>query len=49
MAIFDFITQDEIDDLPDGDPAVAFTTFVRIAQRRLVGRTAALEPKDEED
>jgi hypothetical protein len=29
MIIFDFITQEEIDDLPDDDPHVAFVTFVR--------------------
>jgi hypothetical protein len=35
MNVFDFITQEEIDDLPDDDPQLAFMTFVRIAQRRL--------------
>jgi hypothetical protein len=39
MIIFDFITQEEIDDLPDDDPQAAFVRFVRIAQRRLRDRT----------
>jgi hypothetical protein len=43
MIIFDFITQDEIDDLPDNDPQAAFVAFVRIAQRRLGERTAKLD------
>jgi hypothetical protein len=30
--IFDFITQGEINDLPDDDPQSAFTAFVRIPQ-----------------
>jgi hypothetical protein len=38
MMIFDFITQEEIDDLPDDDPRAAFMTPVRIAQRRLGAR-----------
>jgi hypothetical protein len=42
MIIFDFITQEEIEELPDDDPHVAFTTFVRIAQRRLGERTTEL-------
>jgi hypothetical protein len=42
MMIFDFITQDEMDDLPDGDPQSAFTRFVEIARRRLADRTNAL-------
>jgi hypothetical protein len=47
MNIFDFITQDEIDDLPDDDPQAAFVTFVRIAQGRLGTRTAKLDTRDE--
>ncbi len=47
MNIFDFITQEEIDDLPDDDPNVAFTTFVRTAQRRLGERTAELDTDDQ--
>jgi hypothetical protein len=43
MNIFDFITQEEIDDLPDDDPQLAFMTFVRIAQRRLGQRIAELD------
>lgn len=34
MNVFDFVTQDEIDDLSE-DPHLAFMTFVRHAQRRL--------------
>jgi len=48
MIIFDFITQEEIEDLPDDDPHVAFTTFVRIAQRRLGERTAEIDTNREE-
>jgi hypothetical protein len=47
MIIFDFITQEEIDDLPDDDPQAAFVAFVRIAQRRLGERTAKLDTRDE--
>ena len=42
MMIFDFITQDEMDDLPDDDPQEAFTRFVEIARRRLADYTATL-------
>ncbi len=48
MIIFDFITQGEIDDLPDDDPHVAFVTFVRIAQRRLGERTAQIDTSDQD-
>jgi hypothetical protein len=47
MIIFDFITQDEIDDLPDDDPQAAFVSFVRIAQRRLGERTAKIDARDQ--
>jgi hypothetical protein len=47
MLIFDLITQEEIDDLPDDDPQAAFMTFVRIAQRRLGEQTAKLDPTDQ--
>ena len=47
MNIFDFITQEEIDDLPDDDPQAAFVRFVRIAQRRLGERTAQINPSEE--
>jgi hypothetical protein len=47
MHIFDFITQDEIEDLPDDDPQAAFVTFVRIAQRRLGDHTAKIDASDE--
>jgi hypothetical protein len=43
LNIFDFITQDEIDDLSDDDPQAAFVRFVRIAQRRLGERTTQLD------
>lgn len=48
MNIFDFITQEEIDDLPDDDPNAAFTTFIKIAQRRLGERTAQLDTSERE-
>jgi hypothetical protein len=48
MIIFDFITQEEIDDLPDDDPHVAFVTFVRTAQRRLGERTAQIDTTDQD-
>lgn len=47
MIIFDFITQEEIDDLPDDDPQTAFVTFVRIAQRKLGERTSEIS-RDED-
>ncbi|MBA1154936.1 hypothetical protein [Microvirga mediterraneensis] len=47
MNIFDFITQDEIDDLPDDDPQAAFIMFVRIAQRRLGDRTAQIDDESQ--
>lgn len=43
MYIFDFITQDEVDELPDDDPNSAFVAFVRIAQRRLSERIKMYE------
>ncbi|MGP9811011.1 hypothetical protein ACTZWT_05810 [Rhodopseudomonas sp. NSM] len=46
MIIFDFLTQDEIDDLPDDDPQAAFVTFVRIAQRRLGERVSRIDDGD---
>jgi hypothetical protein len=46
MNIFDFITQEEIDDLPDDNPQAAFVTFVRIAQRRLGERTSTIDAND---
>jgi hypothetical protein len=49
LIIFDFITQDEIDDLPDDDPQAAFVQFVRIAQRRLGESTAQFDPNDKYD
>jgi hypothetical protein len=46
LDLFDFITQDEIDELPD-DPAIAFMTFVRIAQKRLAQRTKKVDTSQE--
>ena len=48
MNIFDFITQDEIDELPE-DPALAFVAFVRHAQRRLTDRSQQLDANNEQD
>ena len=42
MMIFDFISQDEMDDLPDDDPQAAFTMFVEICRRSLADRIAEL-------
>jgi len=47
MIVFDFITQEEIDDLPDDDPQAAFVRFVRIAQRRLGERIREIDTSDE--
>lgn len=47
MNIFDFITQDEIDDLPDDDPQAAFVRFVRVAYRRLGERSAKIDAADQ--
>jgi len=47
MNIFDFITPEEIDDLPDNDPRTAFVTFVRIAQKRLSARVKELDAVSE--
>jgi hypothetical protein len=47
LNIFDFIMQDEIDDLPDDDPQAAFVKFVRIAQRRLAERTTQIDSNDQ--
>ncbi|MEJ0024231.1 MAG: hypothetical protein WDN76_13080 [Alphaproteobacteria bacterium] len=43
MNVFDFITQDEIDELPDDDDPAAFLQFVRLAQRRLAEFTHDLD------
>jgi hypothetical protein len=47
MNIFDFITQDEIEDLPDDDPQEAFVRFARTAQRRLGERSTQIDTNDE--
>ncbi len=46
MDIFDFITQEEIDDLPEDEPRLAFMMFVRTAQRRLSERTSKLDENE---
>lgn len=48
MNIFDFITQEEIEDLPDNDPHSAFVSFVRIAQKRLGDRIREVESSRED-
>ncbi|NNV19948.1 hypothetical protein EHE22_05835 [Ochrobactrum pseudogrignonense] len=48
MQIFDFITPDELDDLPE-DESAAFLEFVRIARGRLQERLSQLNPNDEND
>lgn len=46
MQIFDFITEDEISELPEDDDA-AFLSFVKIARKRLASATEGLDPRDE--
>lgn len=48
MQIFDFITPEELDDLPEDDSA-AFLEFVRIARARLQNRFNQLNSNDEND
>lgn len=48
MHIFDFITQEEIEDLPDNDDEAAFLSFVRISRSRLVEATRNLDGRDED-
>lgn len=48
MNIFDFITQDEIEELPE-DPNMAFTAFVGHASKRLSKRTAELDNVDDQE
>lgn len=47
MILFDFITQDELDELPDDAPS-AFIQFVAIAQRRLADYIRQLDRGDDE-
>lgn len=47
MQIYDFITDEEIDDLPEDDVA-AFLTFVRITRRRLSENTASFDDETEQ-
>ncbi|HEY5047525.1 MAG TPA: hypothetical protein VII49_05850 [Rhizomicrobium sp.] len=47
MNIFDFVTQDEIDEL-SGDANLAFMTFVRHAEGRLAARIERLESELQE-
>lgn len=48
MNIFDFITTEEIEDLPE-DPHLAFTAFVSHASRRLSQRTAQLDSVNDQE
>lgn len=48
MQIYDFITEDEIADLPENDDA-AFLAFVKIARARLAQTTSELDPNDEHE
>lgn len=48
MDFFDFITQDEIDDLPHDDPRAAFVAFARIAHRRLGDRLRELDKSNDD-
>src|SRR5687768_13134452 len=45
MSLFNFVTQDELDDLPE-DPTLAFLTFVQLAQRRLADASKELNPEE---
>ncbi|KXF78536.1 hypothetical protein ATN84_01720 [Paramesorhizobium deserti] len=48
MQIFDFISKEELDELPE-DESAAFLEFVRIARRKLQTRISELDPQDEND
>lgn len=48
MNFFDFITQDELDELPD-DPEAAFMHFASLAQGRLAERQRGLDLNDSSD
>lgn len=45
MSIFTFVTQDELDDLPE-DPSMAFMVLVNHAQRRLAEASKGLDPEE---
>lgn len=45
MSILNFVTQDELDDLPD-DPSMAFMTLVNHAQRSLAEQVRGLDPEE---
>jgi len=47
VQIYDFITEEEIDELPEDDQA-AFLAFVKISRRRLAEATSNLDPSDEQ-
>lgn len=47
MNIFDFVTQDEIENAPTDDTALAFTQLVMHAQRRLRERIRLIAPQDQ--
>lgn len=49
MSIFDFLTQDQIDDLPDDDDEGAFLKLVNHATRKLSELTAGLDESQEHD
>lgn len=46
MSIYEFVSQDELDDL-DEDPRVAFMQFVNAAQRSLATKVEALDPENQ--
>ncbi|ARM88123.1 hypothetical protein RHEC894_CH01810 [Rhizobium sp. CIAT894] len=46
MQIYDFITEEEIDELPEDNQA-AFLAFVKISRRRLADATSRLDASDE--
>lgn len=48
MHLFDFISQEQIDSLPE-DGAAAFLEFVKIARKSLDERTSGLDDDDERD
>lgn len=47
MGLYDFITQDELDDLPHEDGPRAFAMFVTTAQSKLAALTRGFDPSDE--
>jgi len=47
MGLYDFITQDELDELPHEDGPRAFSLFVTTAQSKLASLTRGFDPSDE--